>query len=196
MQLSIFSLSSSDSFLLAAITKDTFIRWHLWTGMCIWDHNYYTFRCTHTIIIPKINKRLSSEILIYCNPATIHHVCMIMVFAFATLLLCVPAVYHLCINDKYWPGIRYYYFLLTGYFFWTITVLVYAFLLYYKKKKQLLFLAIASILISVTSNYFFIKSMSAFGASISVCCSYFIIMILAFVVTKKYWRPLLHPVST
>jgi len=30
------------------------------------------------------------------------------------------------------------------------------------------------------------------GAAISVCCSYFVVLLLAFIFTKNYWRSLIH----
>jgi O-antigen/teichoic acid export membrane protein len=144
-------------------------------------------------MVPKINKALSAKTIDYTGIRKQLKMYMsIIVFTFIALLICVPVVYHLFINNKYWPGIQYYYFLSAGYFFWTITIFLYTFLLYYKKKKQLLTLAITALIISLTSNYFFIKLMAARGASISVCCSYFIVMVLAIISTKKYWKPLIR----
>ena len=103
---------------------------------------------------------------------------IIMALTFIVLLFCVPVIYHLFINENYWPGIRYYYFLSAGYFFWTISFFLYTFLFYYKQKKKLFILAFISLVISLGSNYFFIKSMGSLGASISVCCSYFAVLVL------------------
>jgi O-antigen/teichoic acid export membrane protein len=192
MQLSMFCLFSSDSFLLAGITKNN-SDVGIYGMACVFGSILITLSSALIqYMIPKINRVLSAKSIDYAN---IRKQCniyfSIMAFSFVALLLCVPLVYHLFINSNYWPGIRYFCFLSSGYFFWTITVFLYIFLLYFKEKKILLILASASLIISLCSNYFFIKFMGPLGASISVCCSYFVVMLLAFLATKKYWRPLL-----
>jgi O-antigen/teichoic acid export membrane protein len=148
-------------------------------------------------MVPKINKALSAELV---NHAVIRkHFAVyaaIMLITFIALLFCEPLVYRLCINNRYWPGIRYYYFLSAGYFFWGITIFLYTFLMYNKQKKKLFGLAFASIIISLCSNYFFIRSMSSLGASISVCCSFFIVLLLAIVFTRDQWKPLMYSSAT
>lgn len=197
MQLSMFCLFSSDSFLLAGITKNT-TEVGIYGMACVFGSVIITLSgAMIQYMVPKINKALSAQkvntkeigkqVKIYFS---------IMFFTFVMLLLCVPVIYHLFINDNYWPGIRYFYFLCSGYFFWTIAVFMYTFLLYYKQKNKLFIQAIAVIAISLCSNYFFIKSHGAFGASVSVCISYFIVMLMAFIATKKYWKPLLHSLKT
>ncbi|MEO8765784.1 MAG: polysaccharide biosynthesis C-terminal domain-containing protein, partial [Ginsengibacter sp.] len=53
-------------------------------------------------------------------------------------------------------------------------------------------IALGSIVISLCSNYLFIRSMGALGASISVCCSYFVVLILVLLFTKNFWKPMLY----
>ena len=192
-QLSMFCLFSSDSFLLAGITKNN-AEVGIYGMACVFGTIILTLSgALIQYMVPKINKSLTAENIDYANirKQFIFYV-SIMAFTFIVLLICVPVMYHLFINNNYWSGIRYYYFLSTGYFFWTITIFLYTFLLYYKQKKQLFTLAFISIIISLTSNYFFIKSMGSLGASISVCCSYFIVMVLSMISTKKYWLPLIY----
>jgi len=193
MQLSMFCLFSSDSFLLAGITKDN-SEVGIYGMACVFGSVLITLSSALIqYMIPKINKVLSAPSIDYAEIRGCFLIYFtIMAFAYTVLLLIVPVVYHLYINNNYWPGIDYYFFLSTGYFFWTITVFLYAFLLYYKEKRTLLVLACASIMVSLCSNYFFIHFESAFGASVSVCISYFIVMLMALVATKKYWKPLLH----
>ncbi len=193
MQLSMFCLFSSDSFLLAGITKNT-AEVGIYGMACVFGSVILTL-CGALIqyMVPKINKALSQ---VEINYAYIRRQFVIyisiMVTTFFVLLVSVPLIYHLFINENYWPGIRYYYFLSAGYFFWTISFFLYTFLFYYKQKKKLFALAFISIIISLGSNYCFIKYMGSLGASISVCCSYFAVLVLALAFTKNYWYPLVY----
>ncbi|HVZ95734.1 MAG TPA: polysaccharide biosynthesis C-terminal domain-containing protein [Chitinophagaceae bacterium] len=195
MQLSMFCLFSSDSFLLAGITGNT-SEVGIYGMACVFGSALITLSgALIQYMIPQINQSLSCQVIDYKNIGKLFWTYLsIMGFAFLVLLFCVPLVYHLFINSTYWPGVRYYYYLSGGYFFWTITVFLYSFLLYYKQKKKLLVIAICSILVSLGSNYFFIRKGGAAGAAISVCCSYFVVMIIAFIITRKHWRNFFHPV--
>lgn len=193
MQLSMFCLFSSDSFLIAGITKNNSLV-GVYGMACVFGTIILTLSgALIQFMVPKINKALSDE---YINYSIIKQqfklYVSIMIFTFILLLFCVPLIYHLFINETYWSGIRYYYFLSSGYFFWAITIFFYTFLFYHKQKRKLFILAFISIIISLSSNYFFIKSMSALGASISVCCSYFIVLVLAIIFTKNYWLKLIR----
>ena len=193
MQLSMFCLFSSDSFILAGITKNNSLV-GIYGMACVFGSIIITL-CSAIIqyMVPKINKALSCKEIDYANIRNQFLTYLsIMVFAFVTLLFIVPVAYHLFINERYWPGIRYYFFISAGYFFWTISFFLYTFLFYNKQKRILFTLAITSIIISISSNYYFIKYLSSFGAAISVCCVYFIVMLLAIIATKKYWKPIFH----
>jgi O-antigen/teichoic acid export membrane protein len=193
MQLSLFCLFSSDSFLLSGITKNN-SEVGIYGMACVFGSVLITLSSALIqYMVPKINKTLSAPSIDYSEIRGCFIVYFsLMAFAYTALLLLVPLIYHLYINSDYWPGIDYYFFLSTGYLFWTITIFLYSFLLYFKQKKLLLILATSSIMISLGSNYFFIHFQGAFGASVSVCISYFALMLITLIVTKKYWRPLLH----
>jgi O-antigen/teichoic acid export membrane protein len=193
MQLSMFCLFSSDSFLLAGITKNN-SQVGIYGMACVFGSIIITL-CSAIIqyMVPKINKALSCAEIDYADLRNQFLIYIsIMVFAFVTLLFLVPVAYHLFINENYWPGIQYYYFISSGYFFWTISFFLYTFLFYHKQKKKLFALAIISIIISICSNYYFIKNFSSLGAAVSVCCIYFIVMLLAIIATRKYWKPIFH----
>lgn len=193
MQLSMFCLFSSDSFLLAGITKNN-SQVGIYGMACVFGTIIITLSgALIQYMVPKINKALSAETIDYADirKQFVTYI-IIMAFTFIVLLFFVPVIYHLFINENYWPGIRYYYFLSAGYFFWTIAIFLYTFLFYHKQKRKLFTLAFISIIISLSSNYFFIKSMGAAGAAISVCCSYFVVLLLALIFTKNYWRLLMY----
>ncbi len=193
MQLSMFCLFSSDSFLLAGITRNN-SQVGIYGMACVFGSIIITLgSALIQYMVPKINKTLSHTEIDYSGIRNQFLIFVsIMAFAFVTLLFLVPIAYRLFINENYWPGIRFYYFISTGYFFWTISFFLYTFLFYHKQKKILFTLAIISIIISICSNYYFIKYFSSLGAAISVCCIYFIGMLLSIIATKKYWRPLIY----
>ncbi len=189
MQVSMFCLFSSDSFLLSGISGNN-AEVGIYGLACVFGSIILTL-CGALIqyMVPKINKALSAPKIDYADIKKQFVIYIsIMAFTFVLLAICVPLVYHLFINENYWPGIRYYYFLSAGYFFWSITFFLYTFLFYYKEKKKLLILAIISIIISIAGNYFFIKNMGTKGAAISVCCSYFLVLVLAILFTKSFWK--------
>lgn len=144
MQLSMFSLFSSDSFLLAGITRNT-SEVGIYGMACVFGSIIITLSgALVQYMIPRINQSLSAPVINYENIGKLFKsYLLIMGFAFAALFFCVPLAYHLFINSNYWPGIHYYYFLSAGYFFWTITAFLYSFLLYYKQKRRLLLLLFA-----------------------------------------------------
>lgn len=193
MQLSMFCLFSSDSFFLAGITKNN-SEVGIYGMACVFGSILITFSSALIqYMIPKLNEILSQKIIDYARIKKQFLVYTgLMFFAFASLLLSVPLIYHFFINNNYWPGIRYFYFLSSGYFFWAITTFLYTFLLYFKHKKILLILACLSLVISLFSNYFLIQFFGSRGACVSVCCTYFIVMLFTIISTKKYWKPILH----
>jgi O-antigen/teichoic acid export membrane protein len=98
------------------------------------------------------------------------------------LLICVltltPVLYKHFINSSYHPGLKYFYLIATGYFFWSVTYFFYTFMFYKKHKKIILLLSLISIFISITNNYFFIKNGHTYGAALSVCISYFLVLVV------------------
>jgi O-antigen/teichoic acid export membrane protein len=105
------------------------------------------------------------------------------------LLVCVvvftPLLYKYFISSSYHVGLKYFYLLATGYFFWTVTYFFYTFMFYKKHKKKILALSLISIFISLTDNYFFIKSDQAYGAALSIFISYFLVLIVTVLANLK-----------
>jgi O-antigen/teichoic acid export membrane protein len=189
LQLSIFCLFSSDSFLIAGITGNTSLV-GIYGTACVFGSIIITLSSAlQQYMIPKISQSLALALpKAYGSLRNLFLTYLsIMLFAFVTLWFTVPAIYHLFINERYWPGIRFYYLLSSGYFFWALASFFYNFLIYDKKKRQIFSLSVFSIIISLSSNYIFISKMGAWGASISVCCSYFFVLVLLIVFTRKYW---------
>jgi O-antigen/teichoic acid export membrane protein len=191
MQLSMFCLFSSDSFILSALTKNN-AEVGIYGIACIFGSIIITLgSALNQYMIPKIHKELASKNPDYnvIKKLTKSYI-KIMIIGLLVLLTIVPLVYKLVIDPIYWEGSQYFYMLCTGYFFWTISAFLYTFLLFHKKKSKLFILAFISILISLIGNFYFIQSMGAWGASISVCLSYFLVLLLAFAFTKKYLNPI------
>jgi O-antigen/teichoic acid export membrane protein len=193
MQLSMFCLFSSDSFMIAGITKSK-PDVGIYGIACVFGSVLITLSSALIqYMIPKINTILSRPVINNTELKKYFRVYFsIMLFSYLAVILLVPIVYHLFINSNYWDGIRYFCFLATGYFFWTITIFLYSFLLFFKQKRIILKISLGGLILSITSNYFFIKSFGPLGASVSVACCYLVVMIIAFMATQKYWRPLIY----
>lgn len=191
MQLSMFCLFSSDSFLLSAITKNN-ADVGIYGIACIFGSIIITLGSAFIqYMAPKINQELALKNPDYNKIKKLFKTYLrIMITGLLILLIIVPLVYKLVINPVYREGLQYFYFLSLGYFFWTISAFLYIFLLSHKDKRKLFLLAFLSIIISLVGNYYFIHILGAWGASVSVCISYFLVMILAIAFTKKYWKPL------
>ncbi|MDE3214204.1 MAG: polysaccharide biosynthesis C-terminal domain-containing protein, partial [Bacteroidota bacterium] len=192
LQLSTFFLFSSDSFLIAGITRNNSLV-GIYGTACTFGSILITLSSALLqYMIPKINYALSRPEVPYRNIRN-HFLTYlsVMIFAYATLWFLIPLIYHLCINSRYWPGIRFYYLLSTGYFFWTLTTFFYSFLIYDKSKRKIFLLAVVSILVSLISNYGFISHFGAIGASVSVCLSYFVVLVIVVIFTRSYWSKIL-----
>lgn len=190
MQLSTFCMNYSDVFFLSRFTHDNNAEVGVYGIACVFASVIITLSsAVLQYVHPKIFKLLSESDINY--KAIRKHFLMyigIMCGGLLLLLMFVPVAYTFVINKSYSPGLSYYYLLCIGYFFWTIAYLFFSFLLYYKRKMKIIILSISFILISLTSNYFFIKSMASMGAAISVFCSYTIVLILTLLVTAKEMR--------
>lgn len=185
MQLSVFCMNSSDNFFLSRFTHDNNAEVGVYAIACTFGSVILTL-CSALLqfVIPKIYNLLSQPQI---NYAAIRKFFLlyagIMLGGLLLLLICIPLAYKFIIPPTYLPGMKFYYLLCTGYFFWTIAYFFYSFLLYYKHKRKLLLLSLTSIVISLTSNYFFIRNMGSMGAAISVCCSYFAVLLITLIFT-------------
>lgn len=186
MQASMFIMSSSDKFFLASD--------HALLGV-------YTIACTFASAIvifstalmqyfsPKIFLLLSADVveyskirklLFYYFTAMAGNLILFIIFA--------SVFYHLFINVKYHEALKYIYFIAAGYFFWALASILYSFLLYYKEKRKIIVHSVLCMIVAITSNYYFIKKWSAFGAGIALMVSYFIVLFITIIVTKKHLK--------
>ncbi len=187
LQFSIFCMNASDSFFLSRFTKDNNAEVGIYGIACIFGSIILTL-CSALLqyMLPKIYSLLSAPTIDYAAiRKNFFMYAGIMLGGLLLLLVGIPLAYKFVINKNYLPGLKYYYLLCLGYFFWTIAYFFYSFLLYYKQKRKLLLLSLSSIAISLTSNYFFISNMGSTGAAISVCCSYFAVLIITLTFTHK-----------
>jgi O-antigen/teichoic acid export membrane protein len=184
MQAGMFIMGCSDKFFLAD------------------DHavlGVYTIACTFAsaIIIlstaliqyffPKIFLLLSAEVTEYKKiKRLLSYYFSAMLAGFVLFISFASICYHLFINNKYHEALNYIYFIAAGYFFWALASVLYSFLLYYKQKTKIIVHSVLCIAVAVTCNYLFIKKWSAFGAGIAIMVSYFIVLIITLVISKKY----------
>lgn len=186
MQANMFIMSSSDKFFLA---ND-----HALLGV-------YTIACTFASAIvifstaliqyffPKIFLLLSADVVRYPKIRKLmFYYFAAMVGSFILFISFASIFYHLFINFKYHEALKYIYFIAAGYFFWTLASILYSFLLYYKEKRQIIIHSVLCMIVTIASNYYFIKKWSAFGAGIAVMVSYFIVLLITLIVTKKYLK--------
>lgn len=109
----------------------------------------------------------------------------IMLLGTGIVVITTPVAYKLLLKESYHAGISYYFFICLGYFFWSISYFLYAFMLYKKEKRKLLLASSMSVLISVVSHTILIKQYGAWGAAVSMCVVYFIVLLItAFFVRK------------
>ena len=178
LQCSTFCLFYSDKFFLSYFSDNG-------------DVGVYSYACVFAAVVtlgssallyyvmPKIYSLLSEQEVNY-KQIRKHFVfyvgnCFILLICVLTLT---PLLYKYFINSSYHPGLKYFYLIATGYFFWSVTYFFYTFMFYKKHKKVILLLSLISIFISITNNYFFIKNDHTYGAALSVCISYFLVLVV------------------
>lgn len=187
MQFSTFCMNYSDSFFLSHFTSDNNAEVGVYSIACVFASIIITLSSALLQYVhPRIFRLLSEPVINY--RAIRKHFLLyigVMTGGLILLLVFVPLAYLWVINKNYRSGMQYYYLLCIGYYLWTIAYLFFSFLLYYKQKKTIIFLSASFIVISLTSNYFFISRMAAWGGAISVCASYTIVLILTLWVTRK-----------
>lgn len=180
-----FCLFSSDKFFLSSFSNNTEVG--IYGYACVFS-TILSLGCTAVLsyILPKIYQQLSSPRVNYKQIRTYFlYYFSFALFVLAGILLFTPVLYKHFINQKYYPGLSYLYLIVIGYFFWNITYFFYSFLLYKKQKRKLAILSIVSITISLVSNYFFIKNFSARGAALSVCISFFLVLIITLLSNRR-----------
>ncbi len=185
MQISAFCLTSSDKFFLSGFTDNA-------------EVGVYGYACVFATVImiassalanyvmPKIYQSLSQaevdfkqirKLFIFYSSACL------LVFVFVVAFT--PVIYWQFINKSYHEGLNYMYIIATGYFFWTIANFFYSFLFYKKQNRKILLVSISAIVINLSSNYFLIKNLGAKGAAISVMGSYFLLLIIILLISKR-----------
>ena len=173
-----FCLFSSDKFFLSYFGSNSSVGIY---GYACTFSTILTLGCTAILsyVLPKIYQLLSESSINYKKI----RIYFVYYFSFALfMLVCIvtltPFLYKNFINEKYYGGLTYLYLIALGYFFWNINYFFYSFLLYRKQKRKLILLSVISISISLICNYFFIKYWDAKGAALSVCISFFLVLMV------------------
>lgn len=112
------------------------------------------------------------------------------------VIIATPFAYDVMLKPSYQPGLRYFYFICAGNFFWSISYFFYAFMLYQKQKRKILFASLLSVIISIASHYFFIKSKESMGAAVSICAIYFIVFVITLLFVRRQVMALLNVKQT
>lgn len=195
LQCSTFCLFYSDKFFLSYFSDNG-------------DVGVYSYACVFAAVVtlgssallyyvmPKIYSLLSEQKVNY-KQIRKHFVfyvgnCFILLICVLTLT---PVLYKYFINSSYYPGLKYFYLIATGYFFWSVTYFFYTFMFYKKHKKMILLLSVISIFISLTNNYFSIKNGHTYGAALSVCISYFLVLVVTVSANLKNIRAMFFQIT-
>jgi O-antigen/teichoic acid export membrane protein len=188
MQCSIFSLASSDKFFLSYFSTNNVVG--IYSYACVFAA-VVTIACSSLMgyIMPRIYSCLAAPVIDY--PQIRKYFFFYVGGCFTVLVAIIaftPFMYKLFINDSYHSGLQYMYLIAIGYFIWSVINFFYSFLLYNKQKKRILVLSLISIAINLTSNYFLIKKWGAGGAALSVCLSYFLVLVTTLIMSYKNVR--------
>lgn len=114
----------------------------------------------------------------------------VMLLGTGVVIIATPVAYKLLLKQSYHAGLSYYFFICIGYFFWSISYLLYSFMLYNKEKKKLLAASLLSVFISVLSHAIFVERLGAYGAAVSMCVVYFVVLIITICFVKKSLTPI------
>jgi len=193
MQISIFCMNSSSGYFIKYFTKDyasvgiysvaaTFASIVMVLSSALL---HYFYPAIYKLLSEKkINYKAIRKNFLYYAAAML--VCTLLVIAIT------PLAYFIVLKKSYYPGLRYYYFICIGYFLWSITFFFYSFMLYHKMKRKILYVSLIAIIISLASDYFFIKNYGSFGAAVSLCAIYFLVLIVTLLFGKKQIVPILQ----
>ena len=120
----------------------------------------------------------------------------VMLLGTGVVVIATPIAYNVTLKQSYHAGLSYYIFICLGYFFWSISYFLYAFMLYNKEKRKLLAASLLSVLISVVSHTLFIKHYGAYGAAVSMCVVYFIVLLITIIFVRKHLTQILSNKSS
>lgn len=109
----------------------------------------------------------------------------IMLLGTGFVVIATPIAYNVILKQSYHTGLSYYFFICIGYFFWSISYFFYAFMLYRKEKRKILAASLLSVLISIVSHALFIQHLGAYGAAVSMCVVYTIVLIITLLLVRK-----------
>lgn len=190
MQLSIFCMGASDKFFLSAFTNDNNETVGIYGVATVFASVIIVLSAALIqYVFPKIYENLSGT---RQNFGAIRKLFIMYFFVMlaGTLLLAAitPFAYRFFINERYFPALKYIYILFAGYFTWAIVYFFYSFLLYFKQRRKLIILSVASTIVSLSLNYFFVSQFSALGAAISLLCTYMLVLLITLSVTRIYWK--------
>lgn len=115
----------------------------------------------------------------------------VMLLGTGVIVIATPIAYSAVLKQSYHAGLSYYFFICLGYFFWSISYFFYAFMLYNKEKKKIFMASSLSVLISVVSHSVFIKQWGAYGAAVSMCVVYFIVLLITMLIVRKHLSQIL-----
>lgn len=190
LQASTFSMNASDKFFLSHFTSDQNETVGIYSIACVFASviNILSMALLQ-YYFPKIFSILAKEKIDYQKiKKNFLYYFFIMVAGLVLSLLLTPFLYTFFIHEKYHGALSYINLLFIGNFLWSISYFFYSFLLYHKAKGKILLLSLSCILVSLVSNYYFIKNGDAHGAATAVCVTYSIVTVFSLFFSWSYWK--------
>lgn len=187
MQVSVFCMGSSAGYFIEYFTHD-FAQVGVFSIAATFG-SIIIVLCTAVLqyTYPKIYHLLSEQKVNYA--AIRWHLFFfagVMLLGTGIIIIATPIAYNIMLKQSYHEGLSYYFFICFGYFFWSISYSLYAFMLYNKEKRKILYASVLSVIISVVSHTLFIKYRGAYGAAVSMCVVYFIVLLITLFFVRKY----------
>ncbi len=190
MQLAIFCMGSSGGYFIKHFTND-----YAAVGV-------FSVAAALASVIPVLGSALTQYIYpkifgMLSQPAVNYNgICRLFVYYTGAMLLftitvigCVPLVYSAVLKPSYSEGLSYCYLICIGFFFWSVTNFFYAFMLYHKQKRKILFASAISIIVSVSMHLLFTNKFGAYGAALSICGTYLLVLIITTAIVYKQLLP-------
>lgn len=114
-------------------------------------------------------------------------VIFILILAYIGINIFAYFFYKYFIPEKFSESLEYVPYLVAGYFFLGLNILFNDILYFYKKLKIILIISFFNLTIGFIFNYFFIKKYELIGASFAFLLTNFIIFLLTFCISQKFY---------
>lgn len=117
--------------------------------------------------------------------------------AAAALYIFSPLLYHIFIDEKYWSSMYLLPYFLLCFVIWNVFAILLPVIFYFKKTNYLYYINLATIVVNLSSLYFFIKAFGVIGACYANVLSFcFLIFLTVVFANKTFSLPWLYLFSS